>query len=356
MQLFQDLCNRFKQLNRAPKIKPLAYHAQQGRYKLIHQAIKIPNLPAPLHYLNFYSLLGQPKASIFEQPHLQIKEKSNVATVLTSISPHMLGHYHAYDIQHDCQFTAHSFYFEQREALIGVLHSFHLIRYDTELSIDLKIYTYDLASYFCQLRWSLGEYWSLPCRCVGLVTYQGQQYSIDQLGVFEYARAIDFIYLPIAFWVYQLIPLTNEQQLICMQLRDQFNSVLYSRLYLKNIKEQTIEVYDHQVHFYIQRVYPKVQTPNAQSMYLPREFLWSYQDDKTHIHIEGCSRGDFKFGLAAGYVGSFNYQVYIDQHVYHGEHAYCEYVDCRSLKWQELSNLEKNTNKFEHLLPVMVKK
>ena len=62
MQLFHDLLDQSKQLNQAPFQAQLAYHAQKGRYKTIHQGLIIPNLPAPLHYLNFLSIIGQPNA------------------------------------------------------------------------------------------------------------------------------------------------------------------------------------------------------------------------------------------------------------------------------------------------------
>lgn len=57
--------------------------------------------------------------------------------------------------------------------------------------------------------------------------------------------------------------------------------------------------------------------------------------------VQAQSRGDFKFGLAAGYVGSFKYQLKINHHEEMGESGYCEYIDCRSLTWQEKINKKK---------------
>ena len=65
MQMFQDFFDRSKQLNQAPhqlKLEQLPFHAPNQKYKIIHQGLIIPNLPAPLHYLNFLSLIGQPNA------------------------------------------------------------------------------------------------------------------------------------------------------------------------------------------------------------------------------------------------------------------------------------------------------
>lgn len=355
MQLFQDLLDRSKQFHQAPP-QPTMLHAQQRRYKIIHQAVKIPNLPAPLHYLNFYSLIGQPRAPIFQQPHLHIEKPLQVATVLASSSMHSVGHFHAYDIRQDCVFSPQQFQFAKRERLTGQLPQLKLQRDDDELSFDLNIHSLDLVSYFCQLRWSLGQYWSLPCQCQGTLTYKDQSYQIDQLGVLEHGRSIDFSLLPLAFYVYQLIPLSNTQQLIVMQLRDQFNSILYSRLYLKDITTQQVQIYDKNLSLYIQRVYPVVKTPNDQAMYLPRVWGWSLQQSDMHIEICTQSRGDFKFGLAAGFVGSFCYQVLINGEKFVGEHGYCEYVDCRSLKYQELKQEHTQCNLAYNPTVIIAKK
>lgn len=127
-----------------------------------------------------------------------------------------------------------------------------------------------------------------------------------------------------------------------MQLRDSFNRILQSRLYLRDASNGTVQMFDQNVHFKVHRVYPKVKTPNGHSMYLPREFEWRYLGkDGYALSVQAQSRGDFKFGLAAGYVGSFKYQVKINNEEQEGESGYCEYIDCRSLRWQEKTNKQK---------------
>ena len=115
-------------------------------------------------------------------------------------------------------------------------------------------------------------------------------------------------------------------------------------------------MFDEKVLFKVHRVYPKVTTPNHQHMYLPREFEWQFSDGETTIQIQAQSRGDFKFGLAAGYVGSFNYQVKINDYEEEGTAGYCEYIDCRPLKWQEKKNEAKNTEQQLETAPIALKK
>ena len=89
MQLFQDLFDQSKQLNQAPSQAQLAYHAQKGRYKIIHQGLMIPNLPAPLHYLNFLSVIGQPNAPMLRNESAIHSTALDTATIIASVSPHM---------------------------------------------------------------------------------------------------------------------------------------------------------------------------------------------------------------------------------------------------------------------------
>ena len=357
MQLFQDLFDRSKQLNQAPFQLRLAYHAQKGHYKIIHQGLMIPGLPAPLHYLNFISLIGQPNAAMLRNESAIQTTALDTATTIASISPHMVGQLNAYSVGKDCRFSKEHFQFLDREIISGNFPHFHIQRKDKELSFDLSICTSNIVSYFTRLRMGLADHWSLLCQCEGQVTYKEQKFEIQQMGCFEYARSINFPYLPLAFFTYQVINLENQRQLLLAQVRDSFNGILQSRLYLRDGKTGISQMFDQNVRFKVHRVYPKVKTPNGQSMYLPREFEWGYEDkDGTCISVQAQSRGDFKFGLAAGYVGSFKYQVRINHHEETGESGYCEYIDCRSLSWQEKNKQEKMRDELANPVPFACKK
>lgn len=45
MWLFQDFLDQSKQLNQTPSRSLPAYHPPNKKYKIIHQALTIPNLP-----------------------------------------------------------------------------------------------------------------------------------------------------------------------------------------------------------------------------------------------------------------------------------------------------------------------
>lgn len=358
MRVLQYLLDRSKQLNQTPHAPlDLAYHAPNKKYKIIHQALIIPNLPAPLHYLNFSSMNGQLNVPMLSNPSAITTTALDTATVICSISPHMHGHFNHYSIQKDCKFENEHFEFSNREKLSGSFPDFQLIRNDLELNFDLNIKTSHLISHFTHMRFSLAEHWSLVCRCQGQIQYQDRTYVIDSLASFEYARSFNFPHLSLAFFTYQVINLSRNRQILLMQIRDTYNRIVQSRIYLRDLDKSTSQMFDNFVYFNIHRVYPKVTTPNGKNMYLPREFSWSYQgDDGVEINLQAKSRGDFKFGLAAGFVGSFSYQININNEIEKGKGGYCEYVDCRSLHFQEVDKTENLINNFTNFVPILTKR
>lgn len=356
MQLLMNLVDDSKQLNQAQFSFKLKYHGPKGRFKIIHQGLMIPGLPAPLHYFNFLTMIGQPNAPMLRNQSAIKHNALDTVSLISSISPHMLGHFNAYSIADDCIFGDEQFQFADRESLTGHIPHFQLIRNDDELAVNLNIETKPIISHFTKFKFGLFDHWSLMCHCTGDIVYKGKKYTINHLGAFEYARAMNLPYLPLCFFTYQIINLSHQRQLLLAQIRNNFNQIMQSRIYLRDLTNNTSEMFDENVYFKVHRVYPKVTTPNQQDMYLPREFEWNFKNANKSIHIYAQSRGDFKFGLAAGYVGSFQYQVVIDGVEEAGESGYCEYIDCRPLKWQEKNSNAKNSEMLASSMPCTLKK
>ena len=357
MQQFMSIFDSSHKLNQTPCAANLAYHPQHKHYKIIHQGLMIPNLPAPLHYFNFLSMIGQPNAPMLLNKTAVIDNQPlNTATVISSVSGHMHAHLNSYNIETQCKFSAEDYQFGQREKLTGKFPDFRLLREDPEMSADLHIHTTDLISHFTKLKLPLFDHWSLLCRCTGEIFYQNQTYTINQLGSFDYARAVSLPYLPLCFFTYQVINLDLSQQMLLAQIRNNFNQIIQSRIYIRDITTQQSNMFDQNVKFINHRIYPAVETPNGHKMYLPREFEWQYEDSQNKIRICAQSRGDYKFGLAAGYVGSFHYHVQWNENEYIGDAGYCEYIDCRPLKWQEKNKEEKLLDDLANTMPILLKK
>lgn len=361
MRLFQDFLDQSKQLHQAQQKIELFYHPPKDKYKIIHQKLVLPNLPAPLHYLNFFSLVGQPNSTVFCNQDAIKTTALDTATVLVSSSPHQVGQLNSYSIKKQCALKLDKdqnvhFNFTEKVQVFGRLPHFTLWQEDEELSFELKIETLPFISHFIHLKFGFAEHWSLLAHCKGLIRYKNQQFEIQQMGAFEYARLVNFPYLPYALYVYQLIQLNDGRQFIFLHSRDQQNKILYSRLYLRDLSRQQVKMWDRGVYFNIHRVFPKVKTANQQEMYLPREFEWKHADQEIQINIQAQSRGDYKFGLGAGYVGSFSFQMTINGEPFYGENGYIEYIDCRPLKWQEIDQDHQILEKVQNSVPIMLKK
>lgn len=326
----------------APFAFKLAYHPPNTWFKIIQQSLVIANLPAPLHYFNFKAQIGQPNIPIFKS-NAPCKDSLDTVTIINSVSPHMTGQFEKYSISQDCVLHKENYQFGPHQQLKGELPCFSLYRQDPELSVELRIQTQPTISHFAKLKFGLGLYqhWSLMCHCQGYLDYKGQVTHVDHLGSFEYARAFNVPFLALYFYTYQIIQLQDQRQLILLHIRNHYNQVLQSKVYLRSKDRKHSICLDQNVTLNITRVYPRVQTPRFHYMYLPREFSWMVQQGRHRIEVYAQSRGDYKSGLGEGYVGSFQYQIKIDDYYEEGNGGYCEFIDLRPLNWQEMHQPKK---------------
>ncbi|WP_151981280.1 DUF6670 family protein [Acinetobacter guerrae] len=357
MQMLMSSLEQSTRLNL--KLSPtslLSYHPPKGRFKVVYHGLILPNLPAPLHFLNVITLIGQPKIPLFYNPSLIQDKASNTASVMVAISPHQTGYLKNYRLNQQCKIDPCHYKFDQIDQFNGFFPNFEIQRRDHELELDLKIQTTQNITHFVPLKWNLLEHWSILCHCEGRLKYQNQHYEISGMGSFDYARAANIPYLPLAFYTHQVINLNETVQVILSQVRNQWNQIIFSKFYLRCINGEKLFA-DKKVHFHVHRVFPKITTPNRRQMYLPREFSW-YIEENGHaiFEMKAQSRGDFKFGVGAGYAGSFRYRARFRNQDFEGESGYCEYIDIRPLNWQEKSQTQILADEFLQIQPCLLKK
>lgn len=346
--------NQLKQLN-LNKSDALTFHPPKGLFKIVYQALILPNLPEPFHYLNFISLIGQPRIPICYNASAIATTAIDTATVLVSSSASTVGHLKSYSAKEQCQLEQDRYQFLDVDQIQVDFPNYYFKRDDAELSCQLKVNIGTEIENHSALQWGVGDYWYVRCQCEGEIIYKKQKYQIEAQGILKHARAIYLPFIAFHFFSYQIIQVSADFQIILSELRNQWNNIIFSRIEIQSNEQHSI-LCDHQVIFDVTRVYPKVQTPNGREMYLPREFIWQYQEnDEIVFQLQAQSRGDYKFGLAAGYVGSFNYQLLWNNQSYEGS-GYCEYIDCRPLHWQEKSKTEQIMDQIPHFQPYLCKK
>lgn len=355
MQMLMTPFNPSMQLSPQSQQKTLAYHPPKGRFKLIYQGLILPNLPSPLHYINFISLIGQARVPILYNKNILKRKALDTASVFVSSSPHQASQLNSYSIQQQCHFDR-GFKFDEIDEIQGNFPNFIFQRKDANLSVDMKVHTLNVLSHYTPLKWGVFEHWSLLCWCEGRITLQNQCYEIQGMGSFEYARSAHLPYMPVCFFTHQVLNLDEQTQILLTQARNQWNQIVYSRLDIRSLNGH-VENHKEQVEFQIQRLYPKVITPNSKEMYLPREFFWQiYRDGKVYFEVKAQSRGDYKFGVGSGFVGSFSYVAYWNQQIFYGESGYIEYIDMRPLLWQERHETPLLELKEVEIQPCMLKK
>lgn len=329
--------NRLQQPQKNNSNQLLLHKAPQGLYPVVYQNLILPNLPAPLHFLHFMCLMGRPRLAISSPQALGQAAVHNQAHILLSSSPHLFQHQQHYALNEACNLTTNQWQFAQTDSIQRQGSEWEFSHKQQGFSLELQVLS-QVSSAWSAQQWGLAQAWSLAVQAKGQLHYQQQQYDIQTTGCIHYARSVALPLWPIYFYCLQVIQV-DELQLTLLQIRNQWNQVLSAQLIIRNA--QGFLAVKKAVTFHIQRVYPKVMTPQGQCMYLPREFSWHCQENgKTLLELHGFSRGDFKYGMGAGYVGSFRFELYFAGQDYIGESAYCEYIDCRPLRFQEKNDTE----------------
>lgn len=346
--------NQLKQLN-LNKSDALTFYPPKGLFKIVYQALILPNLPEPFHYLNFISLIGQPRIPICYNASAITTTAIDTATVLVTSGLSTVGHLKSYSAKEQCQLEQDRYQFLDVDQIQVDFPNYYFKRIDEELSCQLTVNIRADIENHSALHWGVGDYWYARCQCEGEITYKKQKYQIEAQGILKHARAIYLPFIAFHFFTYQVIQVNANLQIILSELRNQWNNIVFSRIEIQSNEQRSI-LYDHQVVLDITRVYPKVQTPNGREMYLAREFMWQYQEKNQIIfQLKAQSRGDYKFGLGAGYVGSFNYELIWNNENHKGS-GYCEYIDCRPLHWQEKNKSEQIIDQISHFQPYLCKK
>ena len=346
--------NQLKQLN-LNKSDALTFYPPKGLFKIVYQALILPNLPEPFHYLNFISLIGQPRIPICYNASAITTTAIDTATVLVTSGLSTAGHLKSYSAKEQCQLEQDRYQFLDVDQIQVDFPNYYFKRIDEELSCQLTVNISADIENHSALHWGVGDYWYARCQCEGEITYKKQKYQIEAQGILKHARAIYLPFIAFHFFTYQVIQVNANLQIILSELRNQWNNIVFSRIEIQSNEQRSI-LYDHQVVLDITRVYPKVQTPNGREMYLAREFMWQYQEKNQIIfQLKAQSRGDYKFGLGAGYVGSFNYELIWNNENHKGS-GYCEYIDCRPLHWQEKNKSEQIMDQIPHFQPYLCKK
>lgn len=304
-------------------------HTPVGKYRCVHYGIMIPDLPAPYHFLNMIVVVGQPKVTLFRNEHLIQTSDLDTANLLIGTAATKKNLFKGYSVQHDCLLASNGHYLKFADDLVieAAYPTFRALRQKTDFNYDLKLKATNKIAHFAQLAGNLYEHWALLCEYEGYLELNGQTTQVQGLCTFEYARAAN-VNLPFRFFTYQILNIDAKTQVLFVDVTGPLGLTIQSRVYVRALDDHG-GIYEAGFKSVVQEYEAEPMiTPNGIKMRLPKQFHWQVDDEHGNvlISIQGHSNQDFKYGMAGGYAGSYQYQGIFRNKEIQGT-GYIEYID-----------------------------
>jgi len=330
-KFINKLADRSETTNGIPFNPDTETHTPQGKFTSVHYGAMIPNLPAPFNFLNLLTVVGQPKVHIFRNQHLIKTTDIDTANVLIGTAVGTKDHFNGYSVKNDCALVSNgsSLRFGNDLLLEGKYPNFYAKREGHEFNFELNIRATDKIANFALMTFDLYNHWALLCEYEGYLEYKGEKTKVKGLCTYEYARAVS-IDLHMKYFTYHILNIDEKTQVLLVEVIGPLNLVLQRRVYVRSIDDHGA-IYTKDFKFHVTQFEPeRVTTPNGISMRLPQTFYWSVNDDsgQPFMNIEAVANGDFKYGMAGGYAGSYQYKGRFKGKAIDGR-GYIEYLDIR---------------------------
>ncbi|WP_067693112.1 DUF6670 family protein [Nocardia jejuensis] len=287
-----------------------AFHPPRGRYATAHYGLMLPNLPAPLNFLDVIAVIGQPRITLWRNDHLVETTDADTANLLIGSAVRFPGQFRGYRVGRDLELApdASVIRFGDDFELSGTHPHFTVAYRNPEFELDLRVHATDKISHFAKLRGGLYDHWSLLCTYEGTVVFGGRTIELSGLNTLEYARGVA-VPLPFTFFTYHVINIDDTTQVLMTEVRGPFGLPVQQAVYVRSLTDHG-GTYENNFALDIHRLEPTArETPNGLSMRLAQEFTWSVDDTNGNalIEIHGTGNDDYVYGMAGGYVGSYWY-------------------------------------------------
>ncbi len=324
-----NLLDRSHAINGEPVDPRITAEPPHGRYGMVHYGLMLPNLPAPYRFLNVILIVGQPKARLFRNSHLITTTARDTVNLLIGTATGTPEQFRGYSIRRDCQLAADGSRLRFGDDLLieGRYPRFSVRREGQAFNLALELRATDKIAHFARLIGGLYDHWSILCEYEGHIEQGGIHTQVQGLCTYEYARAVD-LNLPFRFFSYQILNIDANTQVLFVQVLGPFGLPVQRRVYVRSLDDHG-GIYSCGFDFTVQEhEADPVVTPEGTTMRLPRKFSWRVEDEQGEelIAVRGLANGDFKYGLGAGYCGSYGYEGHFRKKPIRGT-GYIEYID-----------------------------
>jgi hypothetical protein len=299
-----------------------------------HYGVMVPGLPEPHRTFGVMSIVGTPGVAIFSNDHAIATTASDTAYLVSATGSMRDEGLHTYSIARDCEFRGDGSLVRFGEDLMieGTYPDFRLRRFHPSVSVQLDIRATDKVTYFVDLPGDLYTHWSLLCQYDGTVGGT----PVAGLCTLEYATGVGMHSiripgspnLPVPFFSYHVVNIDDRTQVLTSKVVGAGGIELIRATWVRGLDDYGNELLD--THFEVEEYEPTPRpTPDGRDMRLPATLKWSAYDRGSEvITISGRCRGDWVYGLGAGFVGSYDYVGRFQGKEIEGT-AYFEYVDLR---------------------------
>jgi len=322
--------NRQKSLDGLPFDVTGETHTLTGRWRMAHYGVMIPGLPDPFGFFNGIVILGSPRVPIFNNDPLLATAPDDAVWILTGTRALADGFRH-YSAAADCEVG-------RDDASLGFADHLRLARSSRtvavraaldDLSVDLELELTPAVSHFAHIPGTY-DHWSVLARYSGTIASGSEKQAVRGLCTYEYARAMA-IPVPFArYFTYQIVNVDASTQVLMVEIIGTGGLVIQRMVYVRTTDghaSRHVRGFRHEVHQYASE---PLRTPDGFAMRMPASFTWSVQDDDGSelITVHGTTNGDFRYGLGAGYAGSYAYTGAFRGSAISGT-AYQEWIDRR---------------------------
>ncbi len=306
----QHVVNPLQAMAGTPYDPATPFHPPRGRYVTVHYGLMLPNLPAPLNFLDVITCIGQPDIKLWRNDHLIETTAADTANLLIGTGVTFPEQFRGYQVARDLELAPDSSVvrFGDDFVLEGRYPDFTVTYRNPAFDVDLRVRATDKIAHFVKMRGGLYDHWSLLCEYEGTIRNGDSTIELSGLNTLEYARGVK-VNLPFTFFTYQIINIDEETQVLMVETRGPGGLPLQQAIYVRSLTDHG-GVYEKGFRFEIERLEAEPrQTPNGLSMHLAKEFTWRVNDERGGelIEINGVTNDDYVYGMAGGYVGSYQY-------------------------------------------------
>lgn len=315
-------------------------HVFLPQFASTHYGVMIPDFPEPYRYLSFASVIGDVGAPITKvSKKVTPFAQEDTATLVhgTALSDAKEA-YRIYSIQDQLKLQQSPFRvdFHEDAALYEENGQYRLVSKLDDLKVDITLTATDALTWFAHS--SFYQHFSILMRYAGTITQQGQTVEVSGLCTLEHWKAIAIsmlpksvltpnLTLPLTSFSYQVINLNAESQLV-LAFVGALGQPAYTAVSYRHVDGTSIQ-YDQASFDVVALKTERLTTPDGYVMEVPQSFCWvvHHKGEKV-LDILAVVDTPYCYGLAAGYVGSYQWTGEFHQQKAEGR-GYLEFIDRR---------------------------